>query len=383
MAPKRPSEDPPAASSEEDEGSTSTEQDAEASSSEEEDPQTQTQTQTPTKPVSSSDSESGSESESESETDQPNNAPVLASKPLDATPLKTITKPPPKPSTKPARSKPPPKPSAKAAGVKRASEADADSKLTKKKTKNSENSEDNKKQRFERLWSEDDEIVLLEGIINFVAEKKVDPNKDMTSFYDYIMKSVHFPASMAQLKDKVVRMKKKFERHIVKNGDEMTFSNAHYQKSYDLSKLIWGVNGSITGLESTGTGKGKKIANNNSKNLTALKAELGLDVDKESQKVSKSVGVPNSGVKVEKSVGILNSVVSRKVDKSVRFPIGGLTEMGNFVAMKGMELVDEHKKSEMEERWKKLQLTDLQLFIDRVDFLKEQAQLVMASYKKE
>uniref|UniRef100_A0A2C9U4F8 Glabrous enhancer-binding protein-like DBD domain-containing protein n=1 Tax=Manihot esculenta TaxID=3983 RepID=A0A2C9U4F8_MANES len=101
------------------------------------------------------------------------------------------------------------------AAVKRGSETDRDpkeSKRSKKKDSESDGSvdkpEDIKKQLFQRLWSEDDEILVLEGIIDFTENKGVDHAKDMNSFFDFIKSSLHFDVSLNQLKDKVLRLKK-------------------------------------------------------------------------------------------------------------------------------------------------------------------------------
>ncbi|KAG8634410.1 hypothetical protein MANES_17G030155v8 [Manihot esculenta] len=118
------------------------------------------------------------------------------------------------------------------AAVKRGSETDRDpkeSKRSKKKDSESDGSvdkpEDIKKQLFQRLWSEDDEILVLEGIIDFTENKGVDHAKDMNSFFDFIKSSLHFD----------------FEKHESKGkmGEDKTFSKAHHKKSFDLWKKIW------------------------------------------------------------------------------------------------------------------------------------------------
>ncbi|XP_050233563.1 probable transcription factor At1g66420 [Mercurialis annua] len=123
-----------------------------------------------------------------------------------------------------------PEPTPKTDGMKRASEVDVQ--LMKKKTKNSENI---KKWPFERVWSEDDEIILLEGMIEFFGNKGVDPTKNIGSFFYYIIQSLHFDPTITRFKDKVMRMKKKFERHIRKNGKEMEIKYGFF--NIGLSKM--------------------------------------------------------------------------------------------------------------------------------------------------
>ncbi|KAJ9136285.1 hypothetical protein P3X46_033377 [Hevea brasiliensis] len=413
MAPKRstPFEDPPAASSSEEEESSSGEEEeeeeeeeedgeeAEGSSSEDDEtegkpqkpsslpPQTQPAKPVPKQPDSTTqkagpESESdGSDSESDSDDDRANHAgdasvKPIASKLMEETPLKTT-----KPRSKPSASTQVAGKST--AAVKRGSETDGDPKDSKRaKKKNSESDgavekpEDMKKQLFQRLWSEDDEIAVLKGIIDFSEKKGVDPAKDMSSFYDFIKKSLHFDVSLNQLKDKVSRLKKKFENHVSKGkmGEDKTFSKAHDQKSFDLSKKIWGSEATIRGgvdLVVKSNGKAKKSGSNNQrgKSVTAMKAELDADVEKETEKVDK--------MEVEMdSHSVLKHIV--RFDKSVS--VAGMEE---YVVKRGLDMLEGAKKAEMEEKWRKLHVGELELFLKRNELIREQAKLMLASYKTE
>ncbi|KAF2299862.1 hypothetical protein GH714_004938 [Hevea brasiliensis] len=285
-----------------------------------------------------------------------------------------------KPRTKPSASSPATTKSA--AAVKRASETDRDPKDSKRgKNKDLESdgvvekSEDTKKQLFQRLWSEDDEIAVLKGIIDFTEKKGVDPAKDMTSFYDFIKKSLHFDVSLSQLKDKVWRLKKKFENHVSKGkkGEEKTFSKAHDQKSFDLSKKIWGSEatsggGVDLGVKSNGKAKGA-INSLRGKSLAALKAELGVDVEKETEKVDKME------VELDRHSGLKQTV---QFDKSAS--VGGMEE---YVVKKGLDMLEGAKKAEMEEKWRQLHVAELELFLKRNELIREQAKLMLAAYKTE
>ncbi|KAJ6417046.1 hypothetical protein OIU84_002859 [Salix udensis] len=172
----------------------------------------------------------------------------------------------------------------KSTAMKRGNGADRDPKdLKRAKNKQSdpEKSEDSKKQLFQRLWTEEDEISLLQGIIDFIAEKGVDPSKDTNAFFDFIKQSLHFDVPMTQLKDKISRLRKKFENHVKgKKCENKVFSKPHDQKGFDLLKYIWGSEGCIkaNGKKNTNFNDNKK---RNSKKLEALKADLGIDAGEE------------------------------------------------------------------------------------------------------
>lgn len=91
---------------------------------------------------------------------------------------------------------------------------------------------------FKRLFSEEDEIALLKGILKYAAENGVSYNADLSKFYDFIKKSIHFDVTKLQLKDKINKMKQKY-----KNNEGRILSDevgSHEKNVLFLSKQIWG-----------------------------------------------------------------------------------------------------------------------------------------------
>ncbi|KAK9004726.1 hypothetical protein V6N11_042184 [Hibiscus sabdariffa] len=381
MAPKRsnPIEVPPGASTSDDEttssddgGFTSEEEEEE----EEEEPKTQStplipphkKPEPPTSVVGneeSEDSETGSESESDSDTATPNVKPI-ATKPMEDMNAK-----------KPRFNKPLPSSS------KRPGDTELDAKEAKRPRKKAgeevnsttpaveevkKTGEDAKKQLFQRLFSEDDEIALLKGMLDYSAKKGGDPCADMNAFYDFVKKSIHTDVTKAQLMDKIRRLKKKFENNAGKGkkGEDRTFSKAHEQNAFELSKKIWGKEG-ISGKVESSAAKSNGKAKANNKAVIALKAESQPSPDK---KVD--VGVPMEVDKVSKSSD------SSLFDK--RFGVSSLEEE---VLKHGLDMVDYEKKAALEAKWRKLQIAELELFIQRSELVKERAKLMLDFYKSE
>ncbi|KAK3188168.1 hypothetical protein Dsin_027729 [Dipteronia sinensis] len=384
MAPKKPNpkEDPPAASSEEEEEET--EREESSSEEEEDDEETPEATQlsspppkqgTPKKPKaaattpqsksSSSDDESGSESESESDPDQ--TPKPIATKPMEETPKAT------KPRSKPASKRP-----------SETDGAEKDSKRAKKKSTEAEGDEeealeskkpgeDTKKLLFQRLWSEDDEIAVLKGMIEFSTKKGVDPNQDMNAFHDFIKKSLHIDVSRTQLVDKIRRLRKKYENNLsrgIKKGEVRTFSKPHEQKAYDLSKKVWGGEGGVLETPSKSNGKARKTQTQrgSSKQLAASKVESvngPKDVEKMEVDNDKELSL-KTPVDVEKFL----------FDNSL-----GVAGFEDYVVKNGLTVIRGSKKTELEQRWKKLHIAQLELYVERIDLVKEQALLVLESLK--
>ena len=113
------------------------------------------------KPPSSSDEEySGSETESES-----------AAKPVEETPK----------SSRRAKSK-----------AKRPAEdtAGKDAKKARKSPAAEPETAEKKSNMFQRLWSEEDEIVILEGMIEFKNKHNVDPFANLDQYHEFLKKSL-------------------------------------------------------------------------------------------------------------------------------------------------------------------------------------------------
>ncbi|KAG5548477.1 hypothetical protein RHGRI_013979 [Rhododendron griersonianum] len=330
-------------------------------------PQPTPNSSAPKKPQPNS---SDSDSEYESDSDSPNTAstrrPDPNVKPINSKPMDD----PPKSTKKPRSDPTPSTPAAKssAAAVKRpAAESESngarDSKRAKKKQKqkdvaaviNNSNETTPSKQMFQRLWSEDDEIVILKGLIDFRAKKGYDPMTDLNVFHDFIKKSLHLgDVSKSQFSTKVRRMKKKFENNVKrgKDGQDRSFSNPHEQRAYDLSKKIWGEDS-----DGFGVGNAKKVNGKGRKNEKSLDEELSGRVEEGARREVE----PNAGA--ERAIGF---------DLSIE----------EVVIKDGLELLSGSKKLEMTEKWRQFRVEEVELYLKRLDLVREQGKLVLEAMKK-
>ncbi|KAK9058282.1 hypothetical protein SSX86_023122 [Deinandra increscens subsp. villosa] len=320
------------------------------------------------KPQAPDSSESGTEESGSSDTDSdspPKKSPVadpkikpISSKPMDReapsldskvakkSGSKTSSTPPPtskRPSVAPAASEKDPKKS-------RTNTAAAD--------------DDSKKQLFQRLWSEDDEIVILKGMIDYKSETGENPIADTAAFHEFIKKSLHVDVSRAQLVDKIRRLRKKFVNNASreKNGKDRSFSKSHEQKGYELSKLIWGGSGHSSGAES------KKAKSQNQKNGNGASTSGGTAATT----LLKSNGLD------EKEVALMEVEKNMDISRFVRY--GGRDDspvLTEEIVKAGMELVEGSKRVELEDKWKSLKKQELELYLKKMELIKEQALVVL------
>ncbi|XP_073138777.1 GLABROUS1 enhancer-binding protein-like [Henckelia pumila] len=317
-------------------------------------------TPNPQPPSSSDDEESGSESDSE----EPNReVKPLASKPMDS-PQKSVAKPRSKPNA--AGSSTP----VKSTGAKRPAEEkemeDKESKRSKKKPEpQSESSvkksvEETKKQLFQRLWSQDDEIVVLEGMVEYAEKKRSDPVADLNAFHDFIKKNLHVDVTRAQLQDKIRRLKKKYVNNKIKEkkvGKDMTFSKPHEQKAYELSKIVWGSEkGKETGVEKA-VGSPKANGNAARKNSNTNDNAVG-DVHSKEGKCLEDENDEFNILGYKKSISSNETVEER-------------------ILRVGAEFFEGDKKLEGAREWRKLRQEEVELHLKKLDLLRAQTKLVL------
>ncbi|GAU50941.1 hypothetical protein TSUD_411370 [Trifolium subterraneum] len=305
------------------------------------------------------------ETDSDSDHEPPPKLKSINSKSIDRT-LKS--KPEPKSTATPARS-----------GTKRSAEDDTKQSKKKKTTVTSDNAkekekekeEDNKKpgddskKLFQRVFNEDDEVAILQGLVEFTAKPGNDPVKYPTAFYQHVKDSIHFPVTLEQLKDKVRRLKGKFETKMknCKSGKPPTFSKPIEEKMFEYGKKIWG--GKI-GEENGKTDEkpSKKGAAKKSPTTKKLVMEPDLLV------VSNETRKENPG-----SSYILNEM--DRFDKSLSGVFGSSMDL----MKSGLELLEESKRVELETRWKELRFAELKLVAMRAELAVDQGRLILDEFK--
>ncbi|XP_062089767.1 probable transcription factor At1g61730 [Humulus lupulus] len=102
------------------------------------------------------------------------------------------------------------------------------------------NSKNKKKKNNNRRWSDEDEITLLQGFIDY--SKQENNSIDIGGFFLFIRKSfiTSIPGlTKKQLSDKLRRLKKKFKDN-QPNYHLQPPATHHDRKVFDLSNIIWG-----------------------------------------------------------------------------------------------------------------------------------------------
>ncbi|KAH6790505.1 hypothetical protein C2S51_005511 [Perilla frutescens var. frutescens] len=311
-------------------------------------------------PSSSEEEESGSETESESDGPDTNVRP-LASKPMEEGQKSSN-------GARKTRSKPnAPEPvtPTKPVAAKRLAEDTANKDAKKKKTAEAETSE-KKSNIFQRLFSEDDEIVILKGLMDYTTRKKLDPMADLNAFHDFIKKNLHIDFTRTQLQDKIRRLKKKFEnnKNKEKEGKERTFSKPHEQKAYDLSKMIWG-------NETVKENGGEKVVGSPKSNGSVVRKTPNKKVNAAESEEFKDV----------KNAAVVSGEGGKSLPKKLNSSSGGAS-MEESMLITGRELYEAGQGLEGENEWHKLRVDEMELYLKQLEVRVAQTKLVLGVMKR-
>ncbi|XP_010458551.1 PREDICTED: probable transcription factor At1g11510 [Camelina sativa] len=223
--------------------------------------------------------------------------------------------------------------------------------------------EETKKTYFQRVWTEDDEIAVLQGLMDYKNDTGVSPYDDTNGVYQLVKKSVSFDVSKIQFMEKLRSLKKKYENNVgkAKNGEEPSFAKPHDRKTFEFSKLVWGANGMA--LDSVVKPNGKSKKSSKSKKVESVKQVIdsSLPNGKNSEdEVTNKGGVSLLGV-AEMDVFAKSSLVK------------SLARVGvdELAADQGLSLLASEDKKRIEEQWRALQVREFEFHSQKSGFIHE------------
>ncbi|CAH8359813.1 unnamed protein product [Eruca vesicaria subsp. sativa] len=112
---------------------------------------------------------------------------------------------------------------------------------------------DDSRRLFQRLWTDEDEIELLRGFLDYITSHRGSSSHppDTAPFYEQIKSKLQLEFNKNQLVEKLRRLKKKYRNVMSKfsSGKEVVFKSSHDQATFDISRKIWNQTGKIIGFE--------------------------------------------------------------------------------------------------------------------------------------
>ncbi|KFK26458.1 hypothetical protein AALP_AA8G251800 [Arabis alpina] len=144
---------------------------------------------------------------------------------------------------------------------------------------------DDSRRLFQRLWTDEDEIELLRGFLDYMSSHRGSSSHppDTAPFYEQIKSKLQLDFNKNQLVEKLRRLKKKYRNVMSKisSGKEVFFKSPHDQATFDISRKIWNQTGKIIGFEDNNVMDFDETNNHNVTNANFPIANLNVDIDSE------------------------------------------------------------------------------------------------------
>ncbi|KAK6914494.1 GLABROUS1 enhancer-binding protein family [Dillenia turbinata] len=231
-----------------------------------------------------------------------------------------------------------------------------------KRSSGGEEKGDSKKPLLARVWSEDDEIAILEGLIDYNAKNGKDPFQDMNGFHEFVRKSLSSDFSKNQLTHKIRRLKNRFKSNVGRGekGKDPVFGKTHDEKVFELSKKIW---------------EGDEVANANGRTPKSRKTKGSkkndemLNVSEEEEEEEEMV--VKKPKNLEESIFCFNQLIKHS----------GQVGLNESMMKEGMELISGAKITEWATKWKILEVEEFEIFVKKTELVRQMTKMIHSSLK--
>ncbi|GMH11320.1 hypothetical protein Nepgr_013161 [Nepenthes gracilis] len=274
---------------------------------------------------------------------------------------------------------------------------------------------------FQRLWTDEDEIELLQGFLDYSTLRGATSSghHDTTVFYDQIKSKLQLDFNKNQLVEKLRRLKKKYRTVVnrISSGKEFAFKSAHDQATFEISSKIWS-NWAIMNRQEfedddqnhNPNGNSNSTPNttlNNNSDHKAVNFNMSMNTPKsrkrsrgKMEEKSPNPKVPNlggsEGVNVISSMqglieetvrSCLSPVLKELINNAVNGRVfgGGLSVTGglelNAIPLNFACLNSGGKWEVVDEKWRKQQILELEVYAKRLGLVQDQIKWTLDELK--
>ncbi|WCJ20765.1 DNA-binding storekeeper protein-related transcriptional regulator [Euphorbia peplus] len=271
---------------------------------------------------------------------------------------------------------------------------------------------DESRRLFQRLWTDEDEIELLQGFLDYTTQRGSN-HHDTALFYDQIKSKLQLDFNKNQLVEKLRRLKKKFRNVLAKlsSGKDFSFKTLHDQATFEISRKIWTSTGKICGED---VHFDDEDPNSNPNPHFSEAAEVKIDDPKSTpkpRKRSRPRSTPVSGVKLDEKrmpndpppatidinnnntnaihTSTPNPNVSGLIEETIRSCLSPLLKelLNNAVsagpsssnargigglAMNAVPLSFGGGETMVDDKWRKQQILELEVYSKRLELVQDQ-----------
>ncbi|KAL1818811.1 hypothetical protein ACET3Z_013680 [Daucus carota] len=258
----------------------------------------------------------------------------------------------------------------------------------------SKNARVEKNSSAKRVWSDEDAIAIVQGLIDYELEYDEDPRSDYEAFFEYVKDSLQAKVSLTQLKEKIKTLKRKYKS--LKDSDAV-FAKPIEEELFRLSDTFWG-----QGNDNQGNAASKDkdmsieiiedgVVENGRKDKDTsigINDDDGVNEDDGKQQDT-SIGVNenggNEGGDEDDEDGEENEAeglgfkelypnLSRAWESDIGF---GFPQALKDLTMRNLKLHASEKMRALDKEWKDLLVKELQLYVDKLELKTKLAKVAL------
>ncbi|CAI8604111.1 unnamed protein product [Vicia faba] len=236
-------------------------------------------------------------------------------------------------------------------------------------------------------FTPDDVLLILKSLSDFKSKTGKDPVKHITDFHDSLKSALKIKTTERKLREKIRVLRIKFQKQCETEEKYISFSNTFEEQVFELSKEFWGQDNQIEEQEKSPEkdNAAKKLLlleEPPKKENAAIKpSTLKNSVQEEPpKKANKPLASKKKPIQEELS-SVVDSDKTGRVSLSEMFRFGEMC-MDVNVLKRGMELIGESQREELETRWKKLKVQEAEVFLKRAELAVDQGRLILKELKR-
>ncbi|KAM7273939.1 hypothetical protein ACFE04_028603 [Oxalis oulophora] len=257
---------------------------------------------------------------------------------------------------------------------------------------------DDSRRLFQRLWTDEDEIELLRGFLDYMTQRTgagggTYHHYDTNLFYDQIKSKLQLDFNKNQLVEKLRRLKKKYRTVVSKltSGKDFSFKSPHDQATYEISRKIWT---DIGAVGRSGGGGGSNVVaaddnglddDDNGNHHFATNMNLcNIEVKTEDFEKKSFMTTPSAKETMKKCISpLFKELLSGAMNGMGMGGVGGYGGRGlGGLAMNAMPLNLGmplpaginlgSPELALDERWRKQQILELEVYSKRLELVQDQ-----------
>ncbi|EOA28796.1 hypothetical protein CARUB_v10025028mg [Capsella rubella] len=236
---------------------------------------------------------------------------------------------------------------------------------------------------FTRIWNEEDELVVLKGLVDYRAKTGFQSKIDWDAFYRFLAVSIVSKYAKDQVLSKIRKLKSRFLVHLerINQGSDPKFTRASDSEAFGFSMMLWGQN------EANDDGMDKEqeeplnengAPDNNGAARVEQQRENGEEMLKENEEVANTEPLNENGAVKVKENGTADGKESHDGDGddelyAVRDAFEtvmsqGLSDYQKKLQLKKLMNIGNGKRRELSDEWKALCVEERRLNIKKLRF---------------